>query len=494
MPRFQWRGAHLDVSRSFMPKEFVKKYIDLLALHKLNRFHWHLTDDQGWRIEIKRYPKLTAVGAWRRPAGRAGTDASGKPTRYGGYYTQEQIREIVAYAQARYVTIMPEIEMPGHAQAAIAAYPELGVTGKNPGASHDWGVHTYLYNVEDSTFIFLQNVLDEVMELFPSRYIHIGGDEAAKDQWQASARVQARMRKLGVANEAAMQAWFIKRIETFLAAHGRKLIGWDEILEGGLPPQATVMSWRGSKGAIEAAQQGHDVVLSPDPDLYLNNLPSDLPDEPAGRAHVVSLQNVYAFDPMPKELGASAAKHVLGAQANLWGEYLPTDASVTYATYPRAAALAEVLWSPAASHDWYGFLDRLVAQQARYRMLGIGYSHSAFTVRIDADFKPAAGNVAITLSNQAGFGTIHYTLDGSEPTPQSPRYTAPFNAPARGSIRASAFAQAQALADARSRALDPVALRHKRVAELALCNPTGGVQLRLPDDRPANDHRAAYPV
>jgi len=370
--------------------------------------------------------------------------------------------------------------MPGHAQAAIAAYPQLGVTGRNPGVSHDWGVHTYLYNVEDSTFIFLQNVLTETMALFPSKYIHVGGDEAAKDQWQASTRVQQRMRMLGVKNEAQMQSWLIKRIETFLARHGRKLVGWDEILEGGLPPQATVMSWRGTKGAIDAARQGHDVVLSPDPDLYLNHLATDLAEEPAGRPGAVTLRGIYDFDPLPKELGAAEIKHVLGAQANLWSEYLATPADVTHAAWPRAAALAEVLWSPASAHDWHGFLDRLAVQLERYRLLGLDYGQTPFAVDIRREYDAKTRSVAIDLSNQVAFGEIRYTLDGGTPTAQSTLYRSPFKVPARGEIRAIAFTHGIALANARTRKLEPAELRRRSSAELASCHPGKGLPLKLP--------------
>jgi len=492
-PRFAWRGLMLDSARHFQPPEYVKQFIDWMALHKYNVLHWHLTDDQGWRIEIKKYPKLTEVGAWRTPAGNP-KDADGKPIRVGGYYTQEQIRDIVAYAQQRYVTIVPEIEMPGHAQAAIAAYPKLGVTGGNPGVSHDWGVHTYLYNVENSTFVFLQNVLTETMALFPSKYIHIGGDEAAKDQWQASKRVQQRMRALGVNNEAQMQSWLIKRTETFLAKHGRKLIGWDEILEGGLPPQATVMSWRGTKGAIDAAKQGHDVVLSPDPELYLNHLATDLAEEPAGRPGAVTLRSVYDFDPVPKELDAGEIKHVLGAQANLWSEYLATPTDVTRAAWPRAAALAEVLWSSASAHDWQGFLDRLAVQIERYRLLGLDYGQTPFAVDIRRNYDAKANKAAIDLSNQIAFGEIRYTLDGSVPTAQSTLYKSPFAAPARGEIRATAFARDIALADARASKLDPGALLRRTSSELSPCRPGKGLQLKLPGMATAQAPTKAYLV
>jgi hexosaminidase len=492
-PRFAWRGLMLDSARHFQPPEYVKQFIDWMALHKYNVLHWHLTDDQGWRIEIKRYPKLTEVGAWRTPAGVATDSANGKPERIGGYYTQAQIRDIVAYAQRRYVTIVPEIEMPGHAQAAIAAYPQLGIDGRNPGVSHDWGVHTQLYNVEDSTFVFLQNVLTETMALFPSPYIHIGGDEAAKDRWQASRRVQQRMHALGLNNEAQMQSWFIKRIEKFLSAHGRKLVGWDEILEGGLPPQATVMSWRGIQGAVDAAKQGHDVVLSPDPDLYINHHATDLAEEPAGRPGAVTLRGVYDFDPVPKQLSAAEVRHVLGAQANLWSEYLATPASITRAAWPRAAALAEVLWSPASAHDWHGFLHRLVPQLERYRTLGLDYGQTPFAVDIRRDYDAKTKQVAIDLSNQVAFGEIRYTLDGSAPSAQSTLYRSPFTVPARGEIRATAFARDVALADARTRVLTPQALLQRASAELAPCR-SDGLVLKLPGPATYGGPAKAYSV
>ncbi|MEO8998146.1 MAG: beta-N-acetylhexosaminidase, partial [Rhodanobacter sp.] len=299
-PRFVWRGLMLDSVRHFQSVAEIEKLLNQMAEHKLNVFHWHLTDDQGWRIQIKRYPELTRIGAWRTPPD-AGHD--GEPQRYGGFYTQDEIRHIVAYAAARQITVVPEIDMPGHAQAVVAAYPQFGVTGQRPPVSVDWGVNPYLYNVDDATFQFITHVLDEVMTLFPSKYIHVGGDEAVKDQWQASPAVQAKMHALGLKDEDALQGWLIGRVGSYLEKHGRRLIGWDEILDGGnVPADATVMSWRGTKGAMKAAQQGHDVVLSPAPDLYLDQLQSDRADETAGRIPVRDLASVYAFEPVPKEL------------------------------------------------------------------------------------------------------------------------------------------------------------------------------------------------
>jgi len=367
-PRFAWRGLLLDSARHFQSPEFVKRFIDQMAQHKLNVLHWHLTDDQGWRIQIRKYPLLTEIGAWRTPPGGG--------RRYGGYYTQDEIRDIVRYAAERCVTIVPEIETPGHAQAAIASYPQFGVTGKNPGVSHDWGINTYLYNVDESTFGFLQDVLDEVMELFPSTYIHVGGDEAAKDQWQASARVQQRMRELGLKDEAALQGWFTARIGKYLAAHGRKLIGWDDILEGGVPADATVMSWRGAQGAIDAAKQGHDVIMAPSPVMYFDHLQFSPHDEPPGRPDIVSLEDVYRFEPIPSELDAAQATHVLGVEAALWSEYLTDSQRVEHAAFPRTAALAEALWSLPAQREWASFQARLPAQLARYARAGVAYAYA----------------------------------------------------------------------------------------------------------------------
>jgi hexosaminidase len=382
-PRFRWRGLMIDSARHFQSPEFILHTLDWMALHKLNVLGWHLTDDQGWRLEIKRYPRLTQVGAWRVPEGRAALKdidpATGKPRTYGGFYTQHEVRRIVARAAALHITIVPEIEMPGHATAAVVAYPRLGVTEHPPAAvPSEWGVFPYLFNVEDSTFTFLENVLDEVMALFPSEYIHTGGDEAIKDQWRASARIQARMRELGVANEEELQGYFTARIGRYLTAHGRRLIGWDEILEGGVPADASVMSWRGVEGAIAAAASGHDTVLSPAPMLYLDHRQGAGPDEPGGIGSVISLRDVYGFDPLPGPL-AGDARHVLGVQANLWTEHVRTEADAAYMIWPRAAALAEVGWSSPARVDWNGFMQRLGAEFERLRLLGVHFSEDVFS-------------------------------------------------------------------------------------------------------------------
>jgi hexosaminidase len=413
-PRFRWRGLMLDSARHFQSPAFIMRYIDWMALHKLNVLGWHLTDDQGWRLEIRKYPRLTGVGAWRVPAGRAAArdidPATGRARLYGGFYTQEDVRRIVAHAAARNITIVPEIDMPGHASAAIVAYPQLGVTSQAPQAvPADWGIYPNLFNVEESTFGFLEDVLAEVLELFPGQYIHVGGDEAVKDQWRASARVQARMRELGVPSEEALQGYFTHRLGEYLRAHGRRLVGWDEILEGGVPADATVMSWRGVQGAIAAAAAGHDAVLSPDPTLYLDRRQGRSPSEPPGRGQVETLADVYHFDPLPGPLSGEQ-QHVLGLQANLWTEHVRTEERVAYMTWPRAAALAEVGWSPAARLDWPDFLQRLPAEFARLRLLGIHYSDDVFapprTVgpserHMSQDLKTCTDKLVLSLEDDA---------------------------------------------------------------------------------------------
>ncbi|MDZ5645757.1 family 20 glycosylhydrolase [Nitrospirillum sp. BR 11828] len=480
-PRFPWRGMMLDVARHFQPLDSVKALVDQMAAHKLNRLHLHLTDDQGWRLEIRHYPELTKVGAWRTPPSVVPGPVAAP---YGGFYTQDQIRDLVAYAAARHVTIVPEIDMPGHAQAVMASYPKIGVTGVRPAVAVDWGVNPYLFNVDEPSFTFIQTVLDEVMALFPSTYVHVGGDEALKDEWKASPKVQARMRALGLKDENALQTWFIERVGQYLAAHGRRMIGWDEILEGGIPPTATIMSWRGIKGAVDAARMDHDVILSPAPTLYLDSLQSRRDDEPAGRLAIVTLADIYAYDAMPAELSAEQAHHVLGGQANVWTEYMMSPWHVTHAVYPRMDALAEGLWSPKDKRDWRGFLDRLPAQLARYRHLGVDAADSAFavdfTVEGGANAALAAGTATVALSNQAGVGTIRYTTDGSTPTSASTRYEAPLHLTLPATLNAMVFSEAgQVLAAPRRYELTAEALRTRQSGELQAC-PQGEMGLRVP--------------
>ncbi len=378
-PRFPWRGAHLDVGRHFMPKEFVKKYIDLLALHKLNTFHWHLTEDQGWRLQIKQYPNLTDVGAWRKetivghqPRGNSPWQFDKTP--HGGFYTQDDAREIVAYGKARFVTVMPEIEMPGHAVAAIAAYPEIGVTGEPIDVAGYWGIFSDILNAEPSTVRFMQNVLGEVLEIFPSRYVHIGGDEAEKSKWKASPRIQARIRELGLADEHELQSWFIRQMDAFLVSKGRRLVGWDEILEGGLAENAVVMSWRGTKGGIEAARSGHDVIMAPESHTYLNYYEAkEWAGEPLAHPGHLPLEKVYSFEPIPSELEPEFAKHVLGAQAQLWTEYVSTPKDAEYKVFPRLTALAEVVWTPAEKKNYEDYLQRLAVHLRRLEALDVNF-------------------------------------------------------------------------------------------------------------------------
>ncbi|PYP09418.1 MAG: beta-N-acetylglucosaminidase [Gemmatimonadetes bacterium] len=384
MPRFAWRGAHLDVSRSFMPKEFVKKYIDLLALHKLNRFHWHLTDDQGWRIEIKKYPLLTSIGAWRRQSLVGQQRAYADTTQWvydkiphGGFYTQDDVREIVAYAQARFITVVPEIEMPGHAQAAIAAYPWLGNTGEQLEVLTHWGVDQNILNPSDSAIHFMQDVLTEVLALFPGHWIHTGGDEAPKQQWQASPVAQARIKELGLHSENELQSWMTAQMSQWLAARGRALIGWDEILEGGtegLARNAVVMSWRGMDGGIAAAQAGHDVVMTPTSNTYFDYYQSqNTVNEPLAIGGFLPLDTVYAFEPVPAAFDAAQAAHILGTQGQIWTEYQRTPKNVEYMVFPRLIALAEVAWTPRDLRNFADFSGRLSRHLARLSVLDVSY-------------------------------------------------------------------------------------------------------------------------
>ena len=382
-PRFAWRGLMLDSARHYQSPEFIERFIDWMALHKLNVLHWHLTDDQAWRLEIRKYPRLTSIGAWRVPAGRAAAadidPATGRPRVYGGYYTQDTVRRIVRHAAERGITIVPEIDMPGHATATIAAYPALGVNGSGSATvPADWGIYPNLFNVEDTTFAFLEDVLREVMELFPGQYIHVGGDEAVKDQWKSSPQVQQRMRERGIADEHALQSYFVQRIGRFLAANGRRLIGWDEILEGGLAPDATVMSWRGIDGALAAAAAGHDAVLSPWPVLYFDNRQGTGATEPPGRGRVIDLETVYRFDPMPPALPPEQRRHILGLQGNLWTEHIRTEDRLQWMAFPRAAAVAEVGWSPAERLDYADFHDRLTRARGWYQAVGLKAADSSF--------------------------------------------------------------------------------------------------------------------
>ncbi len=429
-PRFSYRGMHLDVGRHFFPVSFIKRYIDLMAMYKMNTFHWHLTEDQGWRIEIEKYPRLTEAGACRDETilEKNFDPYIGDGVRYCGFYTQDEVREVVAYAASRYVDVIPEIELPGHSTAALAAYPELACTDGPFEVSTRWGVHEDIYCPKEETFAFLEDVLIEVMELFPSRYIHIGGDEAPKRRWEESEVAQAVIRREGLADEHELQSYFVKRIESFLLARDRRLIGWDETLEGGLAPQATVMSWRGMAGGIEAARQGHDVVMTPTSHVYFDYYQGDREYEPLAIGGFTPLEKVYEFEPVPDELTAQEAEHVLGAQGNVWTEYIKTPDHVEYMALPRMLALAEVVWSPKDIRDWDRFAAALPAQLKRLDAMEVNYRIPNVT-GLERDLITLGDSVTITLAALVPDAEIRYTTDGADPTGESTLYTGPVQLP-----------------------------------------------------------------
>lgn len=440
-PRFEYRGMHLDVARHFFPVSFIKRYIDLLAMHKFNRFHWHLTEDQGWRIEIKKYPRLQEVAAWRKETliGHYSDQPhqfDGK--RYGGYYTQDEVREVVRYAAERFITVVPEIELPGHSLAALSAYPELACTAGPFEASTKWGIFEDVFCPKEETFTFLENVLTEVIELFPSEYIHIGGDECPKTRWESCAHCQALIKKEGLKDEHELQSYFIRRIERFINSKGRQIIGWDEILEGGLAPNATVMSWRGIKGGIAAAKEGHKVIMTPTSHCYLDYYQSDADGEPLAIGGFLPLEKVYNYEPVPDELTAEEARFILGAQGNVWTEYMPTEAQVEYMAFPRALAIAELTWTPREQKNYADFTTRLVQHFPRLDAMNLNYSHALFQVK--AETRPAApGSAAVVFSSLDPKAEIRYTTDGSAPGPGSLLYTAPVSLSAPTQLRCAAF-------------------------------------------------------
>jgi hexosaminidase len=388
-PRFSYRGMHLDVCRHFFPPEDIKRYIDMIAMHKMNTFHWHLTEDQGWRIEIKKYPRLTQIGAFRKETlvGRGDKEPyafDGKP--YGGFYTQDEIRDIVAYAKSKFVTIIPEIEMPGHALAALASYPELSCTGGPFDVYTQWGVVDDVYCAgKEETFNFLQDVLTEVIDLFPGTYIHIGGDECPKTRWEKCPLCQKRIKEEGLKDEHELQSYFIQRIEKFLISKGRKIIGWDEILEGGLAPEATVMSWRGTAGGIEAAKQKHNVIMAPNKYVYLDYYQCEPEGQPLAIGGYLPLERVYSYNPMPSELSTEEQKYILGLQGNVWTEYIGTHDYLEYMAYPRTFAIAETGWTPDRLKDFDDFLARLEVMKKRYDMMGINYFKGPYRDTLSRD-------------------------------------------------------------------------------------------------------------
>lgn len=447
-PRYSYRGLHLDVSRHFQPISVIKKYIDLLAMYKMNTFHWHLTDDQGWRIEIKKYPKLTEIGSKRKQT-LIGS-LSEKPERYdgkphGGFYTQEQIKEVVTYAQERCVTIIPEIEMPGHALAALAAYPELSCDpSKNYEVATKWGVFEDVFCPTDKTFDFLQDVLSEVMELFPAKYIHIGGDESPKEAWKQSKFCQDLIKKEGLKDEHELQSFFIKRIEKFINSKGKNIIGWDEILEGGLAPNATVMSWRGIEGGITAAKQKHNVIMTPGSHCYFDYYQGDPETEPLAIGGYTSLEKVYSYEPTPDELNSEQAKYILGAQGNVWTEYIKTADYLEYMVYPRAIALAEVMWSPKNRRDYTDFVERLLMHSKRLDYLKVDYATRAYDVKFDLKNQKNISNPETTTTT-VSMGTvlkdmdIRYTTDGTTPKSTSNLYSQPVEITNTTTLKAAVF-------------------------------------------------------
>ncbi len=440
-PRFSYRGLHLDVGRHFFPVSFIKKFIDLLALHKMNKFHWHLTEDQGWRLEIKKYPKLQEIASQREETliGHGGiTPYEFDGTPYGGYYTQEEAREVVKYAADRFITIIPEIEMPGHALAALAAYPELGCIGGGPyKVATSWGVFDDIFCAgQEKTFEFLENVLLEVMDIFPSEYIHIGGDEAPKTRWEECPRCQARIRKEGLKDEHELQSYFIKRIEKFLHQHGRKIIGWDEILEGGLAPDATVMSWRGIAGGEEAARQGHDVIMTPNSFVYLDHYQNDPKDEPLAIGGFLPLEKVYSFNPIPDSFTLQEGKHILGVQGNLWTEYMKTSDQVEYMAYPRASAIAEIGWTPQAERNFDSFLVRLEQFYKRLDILDVNYFYAIPKPETKNTKIGFTDKTTITLKVPLPGSEVRFTTDGSDPSTTSQLYKRPIKVTETSRIKA----------------------------------------------------------
>ncbi|NDV96315.1 beta-N-acetylhexosaminidase [Dysgonomonas sp. 521] len=445
-PRFGYRGMMLDVGRHMFPAEFVKKYIDILALHNINRFHWHITDDQGWRIEIKEYPELTKTGSQRAQTviGRNSANYDGKP--YGGFYTQDEIKEIVDYARKRFITIIPEVDLPGHMLAALATFPNLGCTGGPYKVSETWGIFDdVLCAGNEETYTFLENVFSEVIELFPSQYIHIGGDECPKTRWKECPKCQAKIRQLGLKGNAKhtkedmLQSYVMSRVEKFLNSKGRRIIGWDEILDGEVAPNATVMSWRGTEGGIAAARMKHDAIMVPTSYLYFDYYQTDdTKDEPLGIGGYVPVEKVYSFDPVPKELTEEESKYIIGTQANLWTEYIQDSKHVEYMVLPRMAALSEIQWVTPEKKDYEKFLPRLAKLMELYKKLGYNYATHITDIAAKITDEPAKGTIHISLFTYDN-APIYYTLDGSEPTEKSLKYENQLEVNSSTQIRAVAI-------------------------------------------------------
>ncbi|MBQ9474966.1 MAG: family 20 glycosylhydrolase [Bacteroidales bacterium] len=438
-PAFPYRGMHLDVCLHFFDMDFLKKYIDVMALHKVNRFHWHLTEDQGWRLEIKKYPLLTEKGQWRKETVIGELHSGiydGKP--HGGYYTQEQARELVKYAAERYVTIIPEIELPGHSLAAIACYPELscGLEDKYEVATR-WGIFRQVYCPKETTFKFLEDVFDEVFEIFPSTLIHIGGDECPKKSWQQCEHCQKLIKELGLKDENELQSWFMCRMEKYINSKGRQIIGWDEILQGGLAPNARVMSWLGEEGGIKAAQQHHEVVMSPHNRYYLDYWQGDPDSEPLAMGGPTTLRTMYEYNPVPEVLTPEERKYIIGVEGCVWTEYMPTPQRVEYMAWPRMCAIAESGWS-SAGKDWDNFTRRLEKHFSRLDGMKVDYCDLFFSPFIKFT-KSGAYHRVVTITVDAPDAEIHYTLDGTAPTLKSPKFEQPFVVNRQQPVTAAAF-------------------------------------------------------
>ena len=438
-PRFPYRGMHLDCCLHFFSMDFLKKYIDVMALHKVNRFHWHLTEDQGWRLEIKKYPLLTEKGQWRKET-VIGSLYSGfyDGTPYGGYYSQDEVRELVKYAAERYVTIIPEIELPGHALAAIACYPELSCGLEDHyETTTKWGIFKQVYCPKEETFKFLEDVFDEVFELFPSELIHIGGDECPKASWKQCPHCQALIKKLGLKDEYELQSWFIQRMEKYINSKGRQIIGWDEILQGGLAPNAKVMSWLGEEGGIKSAQQHHEVVMAPYPKYYLDYWQADPDSEPLAMGGPTLLRTMYDYNPVPDVLSQEERKYIIGVEGCVWTEYMPTPARVEYMAWPRMCAIAEAGWTTQGK-DWDGFTRRLETHLGRLDKLDVGYCKAFYDPFIELHKDTEYSKIA-TISVDAPDAEIHFTLDGSTPSEASPLYIGPFVINRQQTVTAGAF-------------------------------------------------------
>jgi hexosaminidase len=511
-PRFAWRGLLLDSARHMQSPAFILETLDAMALHKLNILQWHLTDDQGWRLPVAAYPKLTEVGAWRaEPSlGAPPTDPkTGKPRLYGGSYSLADIRRIVAHARARGVTIVPEIEMPGHALSALLAYPELS-SGPVPDRSlqSDWGLIPDAFGVDPPVFIFLDKVLSEVSDLFPGPYVGVGGDEVPLDLWKASPAAQARIKALGLADESALQNWFLHQVDQILRKRGKRLVGWEEILKGGpLPADAVVSSWQGAASAVTATEAGHAVVMAIAPTLYFDNRQSVLASEPPGRGWVVGLKDVYGLDPAnpplppakppvagappppPLVLTEADKARILGLQGNLWTEHVRTDERAGLMTWPRAAAVAEAGWTPQALRAWPDFLARLPAEQARFAAIGLAEDPGALAVDLQATEEPG-GKAKVVLSNQTNYGQVRYTLDGGPVSAGSSAYSAPLDLALPARVRAAAFVGSRRISPDLDQRLDAASVRTRASQQLTLC--PGTLPLNLEGQPTVNGRRPVF--